>query len=423
MNCGAFLKPAKRWAGVALAAAWLCSGSISAACAQTAAQTNDALQTYRVGPGDQLQVTVFGQDKLSGKFRVGPDGAISFPLIGNIAVANMTTDEIGKRLENGLASRLPAGLSPSVEIFEYAPVFVVGDVEKAGPYQYRPGMIALELMALAGGTLKPRDVDDKIMQMATYEQELSDQRILRFSQLAQRARLLAELAGSNSDYRPPSSGDDDLVSADARRRIIADQVSLYKVHQNVIADQARALGGQRASYDQEMTSLRESIALHDQEVKLLEQQVQTEEGLNIKGLALTSKVLDLKRELSATKRNALDIRLALARARQRQLEIDEKVVQLRDVQSKDDAKELGDVDVLLARAEEKIATTQTLIARLREASLKSKRQQRIEPIYTVVRSDAGRPVEQPVKAFDQLQPRDILRIERPDLTNPAEASN
>jgi polysaccharide export outer membrane protein len=410
---------ALRWSGVALAVALLLMNGAGNAPAQS--QTSNAVQSYRVGPNDQLQITVFGQDKLSGKFRVGSDGAISFPLIGNVGVINLTTDEIGKKLETSLATRMPAGLSPSVEIFEYAPVFIVGDVEKPGPYQYRPGMIALELTALGGGSTKGRDLD--VLQMANQEQELADQRILRYSQQAQRARLIAELAGnSNSDFRVPSSGDDELVSADARRRIVSDQISLFKVHQNIIADQTRALGDQRASYDQEMASLRDSIVLHDQEVKLLEQQVATEESLAGKGLAITSKVLDIKRVLSATKRNALDLRLALARARQRQLEIDEKVVELRDVQSKDDAKELSEVDVLMARTEEKIAAVQNSIGRLRD--VKTRRLRTIESIFTVVRSDGDKHVEIPIKAFDVLQPRDILRVERPDLSfGPTEASN
>src|SRR6516162_3403410 len=110
-------------------------------------------------------------------------------------------------------------------------------------------MIARELMALGGGVLKPRDADEKVLQLTEREQELNDARILRYSQLAQRSRLIAELAGGNAEsIVVPSSSDDELVSADARRRIIADQVSLFKVHQDVIADQTRSLREERASY-------------------------------------------------------------------------------------------------------------------------------------------------------------------------------
>jgi polysaccharide biosynthesis/export protein len=411
-----------RDAGITLVIPVLIILSTAGSRAQTPAEET-GFQSYRAGPDDQLQITVFGQEKLTGKFRVGSDGTISFPLVGSVAVANLTTDEIGKRLEKALASRMPAGLAPSVEISEYAPVFILGDVERPGPYQYRPGMIALELMALGGGTSRVRDID--VMQLAAQEQELADQRILRYAQLAQRARLTSELAGSGgAELHVPSSGDDELVSAQARQRIVADQVMLSKVHQSVIADQTRALGDQRASYDQEMSSLQDSITLHDQEVKLLEQQVNTEEGLAGKGLTITSKVLDLKRALSATKRNALDLRLAFARARQRQLEIDERVVELRDLQSKESAKELGEVDVLVARTEEKIAALQSGISHLRSTTVKTRRSRTVEPIYTVVRAEGSRHVEIVIKAFDTLQPRDILRVERPDLSlAPAEALN
>ncbi|MBR7559836.1 polysaccharide biosynthesis/export family protein, partial [Mycobacterium tuberculosis] len=86
---------------------------------------------------------VYGDAGLTGIFPVSVDGTIAYPILGNIAVANHTITEIGQTITQSLLQHIP-GLSVSVAVKEYAPVFVIGDVQKPGKYEYRPGMIALE---------------------------------------------------------------------------------------------------------------------------------------------------------------------------------------------------------------------------------------------------------------------------------------
>ena len=50
---------------------------------------------YRMGSGDSLRVTVFGQKDLSGTFNVDGTGSISMPLIGNVPVGGLTVREAG----------------------------------------------------------------------------------------------------------------------------------------------------------------------------------------------------------------------------------------------------------------------------------------------------------------------------------------
>src|SRR5262245_8269667 len=101
---------------------------------------------YKVGAGDTLLITAYGDVGLSGQFVVGPEGAISYPLLGSVNVANLTTSEIGDVINKSLPEYV-AGRTVSVALFAYAPVFVIGDVNAPGRYEFRPGMIALELIA------------------------------------------------------------------------------------------------------------------------------------------------------------------------------------------------------------------------------------------------------------------------------------
>jgi polysaccharide biosynthesis/export protein len=107
---------------------------------------------YRLGVDEQVRVVVFGQDQLTGQFRVNDRGSISVPLLGPIPAAGLTTGQ----LENSIASRLKekkilVDPSVSVEVLSYRPVFILGEVTKPGQYPYEPGMTVLTTVAIAGG--------------------------------------------------------------------------------------------------------------------------------------------------------------------------------------------------------------------------------------------------------------------------------
>lgn len=367
-----------------------------------------AQEPYRISEGDLLQITTVGDERLTGRFRVGADGAIGFPLVGAIAAVGATTTELASVLETRLAERVPLGGAPTVEVVDYAPVFVTGDVEKPGPQSYRPGMIALELLALGGGPKRPIDsVGGRLQRILALEQDLGDTRLQRFAALLQRARVTAETAGQEFDAK---SIDDDAPIADpARRRIVAGEVSLFQVRRSVLKAEQGALASQRAGYDQEIQSLTESIRLHDEEVTLLQKEVASQENLVSRGLATSSRLLELRRQLSATRRDVLDARSYLARARQRQLEVDQRALELRNTRDRENALALKDADLAIARADQKIATILAALTDARdpvgpaaEAGLK----------LSILRRIDGRRERIPADDLSRLAPHDILVVMR-----------
>lgn len=116
-----------------------------------AAGPADQKQQYILGPGDQVRLTVFGEADLSGEFKVGDDGTISLPLIGQIAAKGLTPSQ----LEQGIAAMLTPDYvknpTVNIEVMSYRPFFIIGEVNKPGSYPYVSGMTALEAVALAGG--------------------------------------------------------------------------------------------------------------------------------------------------------------------------------------------------------------------------------------------------------------------------------
>lgn len=80
---------------------------------------------YRFGPGDVLAISVFGQQGLSGRFKISAEGNISYPVLGEIAVANLTGPELATKIGQLLSRQLPGAGSVSAEVAEYAPVFIL----------------------------------------------------------------------------------------------------------------------------------------------------------------------------------------------------------------------------------------------------------------------------------------------------------
>jgi len=109
-------------------------------------------QGYRLGSGDAVRLITYGEDQLTGEFRVSDQGQLALPLLGNVDAAGMTTQELGERVAAALRSKnIIRDPSVSVEVVAYRPIFVLGEVAKPGQYPYQPGMTMLTAVAVAGG--------------------------------------------------------------------------------------------------------------------------------------------------------------------------------------------------------------------------------------------------------------------------------
>lgn len=107
---------------------------------------------YRLGTGDTIRLIVYGEEHLSGQYRVSDAGTIALPLLGPTRAAGLTTDGLQGEIADALTQRkLMRDPSVSAEIVSYRPVFVLGEVAKPGQYAYQPGMSVLTAVALAGG--------------------------------------------------------------------------------------------------------------------------------------------------------------------------------------------------------------------------------------------------------------------------------
>ncbi len=132
------------------AALWLtgCSADI----AQTPAGAAPAAPyVYRLAPDDRLRINVYNEPGVTGEYAVNSEGDISFPLVGMIKAQGQTLGEFSAALTQTLQARYFKNAHLVVDLVASRPIYVLGEVNKAGQFPYQSGMTVLGAVATAGG--------------------------------------------------------------------------------------------------------------------------------------------------------------------------------------------------------------------------------------------------------------------------------
>ncbi|MDT6940993.1 polysaccharide biosynthesis/export family protein [Brucella pseudogrignonensis] len=369
-------------------------------------------QGYAAGSNDVLQITVYGQPALTGLYPIDTEGNIGYPVVGNIAVAGLTMPQISEKIAAALSQHIP-GLTVTATINQYAPVFVVGDVKVPGKYEFRPGMVVLELMAIGGGAGKGEaPAVTAGMQLITAQQDYADLQMQMTQASIRRVRLQAELNGIDFDYQLPEQTPANKQTSNLTKQMAAGEKTLFDVRRNNLNAERSALQAQSASYGDEIETLKQSITLHDAEIKLLEENVQSSKTLVERGLAAKSNLRDMERDLSSTRRDALELASFLARARQNQLAVQQRIANLEEARRSEAATSLQEIDLNLARMESRAnAQLQTMAEIAKSSGNISSSDMRQKLVFTISRNVSGVFEDFAANERTEIRPGDILRIE------------
>jgi polysaccharide export outer membrane protein len=111
-----------------------------------------APDTYVIGASDELTVTVWKEQALSGPLLVRPDGMISVPLLGDVQAAGLTPLQLADQITVKLKKFIQ---DPNVSVvlnqINSKKIYLLGEVGKKGPLEMTPGMTLLEAVASGGG--------------------------------------------------------------------------------------------------------------------------------------------------------------------------------------------------------------------------------------------------------------------------------
>lgn len=109
-------------------------------------------ENYRLGSGDKLRMIVYGENDLGGEYLIDGAGDVQLPLLGQMKAAGMTIHDFEGSIGNKfVAEGYLKDPRVSVEVENYRPFYIMGEVRAPGQYPYVNGMNALNAVALAGG--------------------------------------------------------------------------------------------------------------------------------------------------------------------------------------------------------------------------------------------------------------------------------
>ena len=133
---------------------------------------------YRLQPGDEIQVSVWGEDELERPVILRPDGKFSFPLVGEVAASGRTVSDVQDEMAVKLSTYIPeAVVTVALTGLEGNRIYVIGQVTRPGSYIMNPQISVLQALSLAGGTTPFAQVNNIIV----IRGKGSEQRVLQFS--------------------------------------------------------------------------------------------------------------------------------------------------------------------------------------------------------------------------------------------------
>lgn len=162
------MKTARMWAAAIACTIGPVAGAVLVSGTPAVAQDRGSArqQAYRINPGDDIEVYVWGEERLTREIRVLPDGTFSFPLVGRIDAAGKLPSEIEAAITKGLSGQFRDQV-PQVTVSVKVPAgyqfSVMGKVK--APSSFTPGKYvnALEAVGLAGGPTEFADLSNVLI--------------------------------------------------------------------------------------------------------------------------------------------------------------------------------------------------------------------------------------------------------------------
>lgn len=395
----------------------------SAKPAQAAAPATAKSQegSYRLGVMDKLRIRVAewqpadgsirNWDAVSGDYTVGPSGSLSLPFIGDLDAAGKTTADVGKAIGEKLQSEFALRNLPSasVEVAEFRPLFLAGDVEKPGEYPYSPNLTVLKAVSLAGG-LKRADAGQRFARdfiRARGDAQVSGSERGRL--IARRTRLIAEIGNAKELAMPP-----ELKDVANAKELMASEASLMKSRRERYELQLKALADLKTLLDTEVQSLGRKSVTQQRQLALYNDDRDRMAKLSEQGLATSSRRLSAEERAADLESNMLDTDTASLRARQDINKANQDEINLRNDWDAQRAQELQDTEAQLEKLGLELSTSRELMS---EALAQSAEALKFDPSnkdatikYVIVRDAGDGPKQLTVDENAMLRPGDVIKV-------------
>ena len=168
------------------------------AFSQEASPGDDQSRSYKIQPGDLMEISVWREDYLEREVIVQPDGKISFPLVGTVNAAGTTVETVQALIAQRLTQYIPDPVvTVSIKEIRGNRVYVLGQVRNPGQFIMNPTVDVIQALALAGGTTTFAELNEiKILRRNGDSQELID---FRYADIARGRNLEQNIVLQSGD--------------------------------------------------------------------------------------------------------------------------------------------------------------------------------------------------------------------------------
>jgi protein involved in polysaccharide export with SLBB domain len=382
------------------------------------AQSPERGTEYILGASDRIRIRMVAWDstalaftrfaEIEGEYTISSNGLLIIPLVGPIDAAGITPTELSEKITVFLQQSIGLAEEPSttVEVAQYRPIYILGDVQRPGAYEYQPGLRVDQAVALAGGFSGADSLGSGAVRTAIRDDGVLREALIERVQLAVRAaRLTAETSGANEIVLPEDLAHPD--GEDALLESVQRETALFESRKESQQRALDSLDETKALLLREATALEEKLVGLETQLDLVATQIENTEGLVDRGLARSPALVALQSSRIDLESRQTDLETALFRAQQGATEIDRDRIDLETRRQ-----ETGLTELQAARSQlGRIATRIQMLADIRQegqiALLDLSEGLEDVIVFSISRNNADIQV---VQRDFQLSPLDVLEV-------------
>lgn len=408
-----------------------------ATVAVPAALADSGAEVYRIGISDKLRIRVFewqsstGDSRdlsaIGGEFMVSETGHLTLPLVGEVGAAGLTIAEASSQIADQL--RQSAGMidKPNVivEVIEYRPYYVLGDVGHSGEFPFRPGLTVLRALSVAGGlqaagsqTARPpvRDLVSLQGELRLLVQTAATMKI-------KRARLLAELNDKEKIAFPADVPQDDGGENAAMRQ--GEQL-MFDLRRNTVKQQLESLQTQRDLNADEIKVLEQLIAVNRDQLQKTAQEIKRTKGLLENGVVTAARLMALETAAANLQSEQLDANARVFSVREQMAKLSKDMQDIVSKRKEAVIAELQESELKLRQAEVRATTVSGLVDQVTTAGLLLAPEQSQSPTLGNVQIVIRRGKQTfPVASDNDVNvlPGDLITVALTGASEPGETEN
>ncbi|AFL49968.1 exopolysaccharide production protein ExoF [Sinorhizobium fredii] len=374
---------------------------------------------YRLGVMDKLRIRVAewqtaegavrDWSAVSGEYTVGASGNVSLPFVGDLQASGRTTTEVAEDI--GIKMQKLFGLrdrpTASVEMAQYRPVYLYGEVETPGEYPYAPNLTVLKAISLGGGLRRAesgqRFARDYIAANGDSSVQVSERNRL----LIRRARLQAEIANQDKITLP-----EELKNVPAVDKLLESETALMVSRDKRQERQLAALADLKSLLQSEIDSLAKKSETQQRQFELATEDLEKVDSLAEKGLALSQRKLSLEQRVADVQSQLLDIDTTSLKAKQDISKATQDESNLRNDWDAQLAQELQNTEAELDTLTLKLGTSRDLMteALMQSAEAAQLDEQAENITYSIIREQDGKSTEIAATETTPVLPGDVIKV-------------